>query len=98
MSFKNQVALYAITLELFRMKNLLRGKIRLRMLVSSFYFYGGRIQVECGNRPDCEGKRKTKKDEADESVVLSEKLELDNDFVPSMQVQSCSQKQRRNYC
>ena len=75
MSFKNQVALYAVTLrKLYRMENLVRGKSCLRILVSSFYFYGGRIQVECGNRPDYKQKRKTKEDEVDEFVVLSENL------------------------
>ena len=32
------------------------------------------MQVECGNRSDYEGKRKTKKDEADESVGSSENV------------------------
>ena len=74
MSFKNQVALYAIALKLYRMKNLVRGKSCLRILVSSFYFYGDRIQVEYANRLDYEGQRKTKEDKAHESVGLSENM------------------------
>ena len=68
------------------MKNLVREQSCLRILISSLYFYEARIQVECDNRSDYEGKRKTKENETDESVVLSEKFELDNDFVQSMQV------------
>ena len=56
------------------MKNLVRENSCLRILVSSFYFDEDRIQIERNNRPDHEGKRKTKEDEANESVVLSENM------------------------